>query len=222
VRPRARASSPPPCPAGDGAARAAHGRDSSGRRRRGPGEDHPGRRTATVGCQLRPRRTGHRSATLDLEQLSRRVRPGPGTTRRTCRKAFHNMRSIKIVRNRITVWSTHWIATGQPHLGSGLYVRVFITNRARTGPPPVIMSLIDRFPTVTLGEVERVFCGDRWETRCHGRSQRQCSLGRMAGVAVGCSAVVRQPAAGLCRAGRPGAEAQGVRCFYDADEEIDL
>ena len=40
----------------------------------GPGEDHPGRRTATVGRQLRPRRTGHRSATLDLEQLSGRSR----------------------------------------------------------------------------------------------------------------------------------------------------
>ena len=37
-------------PAGDGAARAAHGRDNSVRRRRGPGEDHPGRRTATAGA----------------------------------------------------------------------------------------------------------------------------------------------------------------------------
>jgi len=40
---------------------------------------------------------------------------------------------------------------------------------------------------------------------------------------VGYGAVVRRRAAGVCRAGRRGAEgAGGLRCFYDADEQIDL
>jgi hypothetical protein len=41
-------------------------------------------------------------------------------------------------------------------------------------------------------------------------------------VAVGCGAVVRRRAARLRRAGRPGAEGAGARCFYDDDEQIEL
>jgi hypothetical protein len=39
---------------------------------------------------------------------------------------------------------------------------------------------------------------------------------------VGCGAVVRRGAAGLRGAGRPGAAGARIRCFYDADEQIDL
>ena len=67
-----------------------------------------------------------------------------------------------------------------------------------------------------------VSCGDRWETRCYDGSETAARSGRPAGVAVGCCAVVRRRAAGLCRAGRRGTAGAGVRCFYDADEQIEL
>ncbi len=53
-------------------------------------------------------------------------------------------------------------------------------------------------------------------------SQRWRRPRRPAGVAVGCGDVVHRCAAGLCRAGRPGAAGAGVRCFHDADEQIEL
>ena len=85
-----------------------------------------------------------------------------------------------------------------------------------------VMSRIDRFPTVTLREEGSVFCGDRWQTRWHDGSRWRRGPECPAGVAVGCGAVVRRHAARLCRAGRPGAEGTGVRCFYDAEEQVRL
>jgi hypothetical protein len=81
-------------------------------------------------------------------------------------------------------------------------VSALLCRRAR---PSVCRESID-FRTVTLSVEGQVFCGDRWETRCHDGSGRRCGLGRPAEVAVGCGAVVRRCAAGLRRAGRPGAE----------------
>src|SRR5215470_2584553 len=65
------------------------------------------------------------------------------------------------------------------------------------------------FRTVTLGVQGRVVCGDGWETRGHGGSERWHGSGCLAGAAVGCGAVVRRRAAGLCGAGRRGVEGAG-------------
>ncbi len=64
--------------------------------------------TATVGRQLRPRRTGHRSATLGSGTGLRPGRPDPGTTRRPFRKSFYKMRSVMIVQSRSRYGSHPW------------------------------------------------------------------------------------------------------------------
>jgi len=108
VRPRARASSPPPWPAGDGVARAAHGRDNSVRRRRGPGEDHPGRRDGY--CRAPAATATNRSPFRNLGSGTglRPGRPDPGTTRRPFRKSFYKMRSVMIVQSRSRYGSHPW------------------------------------------------------------------------------------------------------------------
>ncbi len=108
MRPRARASSPPPWPAGDGAARAAHGRDNSVRRRRGPGEDHPGRRDGY--CRAPAATATNRSPFRNLGSGTglRPGRPDPGTTRRPFRKSFYKMRSVMIVQSRSRYGSHPW------------------------------------------------------------------------------------------------------------------
>jgi hypothetical protein len=60
--------------------------------------------------------------------------------------------------------------------------------------------------------------GGRLDSHDWGGRRRWC----LAGVAVACGTVVRRRAEGLRGAGRPGAAGAGVRCFYDADEQIAL
>jgi hypothetical protein len=62
-------------------------------------------------------RTGHRSAALDLERVSRALGTDPGTARGQSRKSVRNMGSIVTVRSRITVRSAYAIRY-RPHRAS--------------------------------------------------------------------------------------------------------
>jgi len=76
-------------------------------------------------------------------------------------------------------------------------------------PPLVIMLLIDRFWTVTLGgeAVSSAAAGGRLGVMTGADSGTDPGTGF--GVAAGCGAVVHHRAARVCRAGRPGAAGAG-------------
>ena len=60
--------------------------------------------------------------------------------------------------------------------------------------------------------------GQVGELSHHDGSERR--HGSMCRAVVGCGAVVRRGAAGLCRTGCLGAEGAGLYCFYDADRHV--
>ena len=84
------------------------------------------------------------------------------------------------------------------------------------------MLSIDRFLDSHAECGGQVLYSDRWETRCHDGRGRQRGSACRARVAVGCGAVVRRAQRAYVEKVAAALQGRGVRCFYDADEQIEL